>query len=121
MDKLNKEKPSALDIDKKPLTELGAQRLAAAIIESAVNDYRDAGFKLKRMKYKVRHGLMNKTTSYQYEVKRIESDMRMNKKFLLISPIVELMNIDGNWVIETLDKQIEELDPSLDSKGKKHG
>ena len=25
MDKLNKEKPSALDIDKKPLTELGAR------------------------------------------------------------------------------------------------
>lgn len=46
MDKLNKEKSSALNIDKKTLTELGAQRLADVIIESAVNDYCDVAFKL---------------------------------------------------------------------------
>lgn len=96
----------------KPITDDGARRLAAAIIESAALDYRMAGIKLKHLKYKMKNGLIKKSQSYRYEVERYESNMMTNKKFIMVSPIVILMNMDPNWIIETLDEQIKNHNPA---------
>lgn len=102
-----------------PITVEGAKRLAAAIIESASNDYRDAGFKIKLIKYQLRHKIVTRNKDHFEEIKKYEALMNLNRKFITTSPIVILMNLDPSWIMETLDKQIEEYDPNSNIKLKR--
>ncbi len=92
----------------KPMTDEGAQRLAAAIIKAAVEEYREAGFKIRTLQYKFEHRLIKNPEA---ETNHLKAMMNINKRFIETSPIVELMNVDPKWAIETLDSQIESYNP----------
>ena len=98
------------------MTDEGAQRLAAAIIEAAVEEYREAGIKLKTLEYKYKRKLVKDPES---EMNHLKVVMNMNRKFIKTSPIVILMNVDPDWCIETLDSQIEKYDPGEHIKQKR--
>ena len=55
---LSTKKNTTPDSVRRKYTQEGCERLAAAICESAVNDYRDAGCKIKMLKYLLKNGLI---------------------------------------------------------------
>ncbi len=94
----------------------GCERLAAAIVKSAVDEYRDAGFKIKDLEYKVKIGKLSKTRTYQEKINDLMGTMRANREYFHSQSFHHLTQIDTDWLLETLNQQIAEYDPSTKVK-----
>ena len=110
--KTTKEKPRKV----KEMTDEGAARLAAAIVEAAVNDYRDAAKAIKKLKWKARTHQIPRDRNYNDKLSRLRGQVYINKKFFFSKTCSLLSSLDPNWIVETLDKEVEEYDPSRSSK-----
>ncbi len=107
---LSNKKNTTPDSVRRKYTQEGCERLAAAICESAVNDYRDAGCKIKLLKYSLKLGLI-KYPKYKKELDAAESDIYTNKKFIKSQTFALLCTIDPDWALEELDEQIAAYNP----------
>jgi len=102
-------------------TQEGMERLAAAIVEAAVKEYRLDGFSIKTLKWKAEHGLITKGKKYHDKLETYEREMNQNRRFFHSRRFHYLCQIDTSWLLQTLDKQIEEFDPSKEIKIHKGG
>lgn len=94
------------------------ERLAAAICESAVNDYRDNACKMKLLKYKLAHHLIS-YSKYRHDYDNAEKEYMESLHFIK-SPNFEIFgNVDHTWALEELNSQIDEYDPEEVIKGGK--
>jgi|GEM_PF-1975448 len=85
------------------------ERLACAIITKAVEDYRNAGFEYKKLIYKLEHGyLMNPDKVVRLKDKYL-TEMRLDETFLRNN---KFTNLDPDFVMEELNKQIDEYNPA---------
>ena len=85
------------------------ERLAADIVECAVNDYRKAGFEYKTLVYKLEHHLMANSEKVVTKRKTLLAEMKRDKYFIEHN---KLTNLDPQFAMEELDKQIEAYDPA---------
>ena len=99
------------------------ERLAADIVECAVNDYRKAGFEYKTLVYKLDHHLMANSEKVVTKRKTLLAEMKRDRYFIEHN---KLTNLDPQFAMEELDKQIKDYDPAEHLKqiykgGNKHG
>lgn len=98
--------------------DLGLRRLACAVIEGAIIDYRNAGKAIKRNDAKAAKAMADGDLDVAY-VLMCDSEKRKNemavlarffrsKRFMVLAP-----QLDSTAVIEALDRQIEKYDPSV--------
>ena len=111
-DKDPKEKPKYKRITTEEMTWEGAQRLAAAIVQAAVEDYRDYSKKLKELKWKARNGLIKRDRKYNELMDRYRGQVYINRKFFFSRTCSLICQLDPNWIVETIDEEVKRYDPS---------
>ena len=117
---MEKDKKKSDRITVSTMTDEGAQRLAAAIVEAAVNDYRDYSFKLKRLR--IRSAGISFTPSkaaYKEACDKCLMEIRSSRNFFFSRTFSLISNVDPNWLIETLEQQVAEYVPYEARKVKK--
>lgn len=112
---------STTDEERKNYTQEGCERLAAAIVEDAINSYRDTGYKIKDLKAKYKANKITKK-KFDEELYDLEAEKNNNLNFFKSQKFANLCQIDKDWLIQTLDEQIANYVPKDYSKGgNKHG
>lgn len=76
------------------MTWEGAQRLAAAIVQDAVEEYREYSKKLKALKWKAKNGLIKKDRKYQELLERFKGQIYINKRFFFSRTCSLICNLD---------------------------
>ena len=118
---LSNKKNTTPDSVRKNYTQEGCERLAAAIVESAITDYREAGFKLKELKYKALKGMIPKGKKYAEKVQDCQKEMRQSIRFFNSQRFANLCQIDKDWLLQTLNEQIANYDPEESLRKHKNG
>ena len=109
---MDKEKDKYKRITKAEMTDEGAARLAAAIVEAAVNDYRDYSFKLKKLRMRAGGNRdVLRSSHFKNGVDECLREIRSSRRFFFSRTFSLISNIDPNWLIETLEQQVEEYNP----------
>lgn len=98
------------------MTWEGAQRLAAAIVQDAVEEYREYSKKLKALKWKAKNGLIKKDRKYQELLERFKGQIYINKRFFFSRTCSLICTLDPNWIVETIDEEVKRYDPSRSFK-----
>ena len=118
---LSGKKNTTPDSVRKNYTQEGMERLAAAIVESGVKEYREAGYRKKLLQYKASMGMIPKGKKYYEKIQECDHEMRANLRFFNSRRFAMLCQIDKSWLIQTLNEQIEKYDPAVSLKIHKKG
>ena len=96
-------------------TEDGLRRLAAAVVTDAVEEYRYYGKKIKKVRYKMDAIKSRKEKAQCLKtIETYEQIMLVDRLFFKSDKFKNLCDIDNEWLLKTLDAQIEAYNPEDD-------
>jgi len=113
MSKTGNEKWNALSTKTNPTTDEerratyqynGLANLAVAIVESGIESYRSNGYKIKILTLK-------EDSKSKKAIEECEEKMKNLILFFKSEKFKRLCTLDADWLIKTLDKQIEQYQP----------